>query len=183
MSFFISNAMADAAAPAAAGPMGGGFEWIFLVGFLVIFYLMIWRPQAKRAKEQKNLLGSLQKGDEVVTTGGIAGKITKAPSPPRSATRSAALPAAASATTVRTAAAPQADSDVALLTALVAHSGSQPGAGRYLRDVAERSGGDSTDALLRRCQRLAVPEAGLCRARICNGQWLHEAACRVPLDD
>jgi len=49
----------------------------FLVGFLVIFYLMIWRPQAKRAKEQKNLLGSLQKGDEVVTTGGIAGKITK----------------------------------------------------------------------------------------------------------
>ena len=78
MSFFISNAMADAAAPAAAaGPMGGGFEWIFLVGFLVIFYLMIWRPQAKRAKEQKNLLGSLQKGDEVVTTGGIAGKITK----------------------------------------------------------------------------------------------------------
>ncbi len=57
--------------------MGGGFEWIFLVGFLVIFYLMIWRPQAKRAKEQKNLLSSLQKGDEVVTTGGIAGKITK----------------------------------------------------------------------------------------------------------
>ncbi|SEN48093.1 protein translocase subunit yajC [Pseudomonas sp. ok272] len=76
MSFFISNAMADAAAPA-AGPAGTGFEWIFLVGFLVIFYLMIWRPQAKRAKEQKNLLGSLQKGDEVVTSGGIAGKITK----------------------------------------------------------------------------------------------------------
>ena len=50
MSFFISSAFADAAAPAAAGPMGGGFEWIFLVGFLVIFYLMIWRPQAKRAK-------------------------------------------------------------------------------------------------------------------------------------
>ena len=39
MSFFISNAMADAAAPAAASPMGGGFEWIFLVGFLVIFYV------------------------------------------------------------------------------------------------------------------------------------------------
>ncbi|WP_426141169.1 preprotein translocase subunit YajC [Pseudomonas sp. DWP3-1-2] len=76
MSFFISSAFADAAAPAAA-PMGGGFEWIFLVGFLVIFYLMIWRPQAKRAKEQKNLLGNLQKGDEVVTSGGIAGKINK----------------------------------------------------------------------------------------------------------
>ena len=76
MSFFISSAFADAAAPAAA-PMGGGFEWIFLVGFLVIFYLMIWRPQAKRAKEHKNLLGGLQKGDEVVTSGGIIGKVTK----------------------------------------------------------------------------------------------------------
>ena len=76
MSFFIPAAYADAAAPA-AGPAGTGFEWIFLVGFLVIFYLMIWRPQAKRAKEQKNLLSSLQKGDEVVTNGGIAGKIVK----------------------------------------------------------------------------------------------------------
>ena len=76
MSFLIPAAFADAAAPA-AGPAGTGFEWIFLVGFLVIFYMMIWRPQAKRAKEQKSLLGSLQKGDEVVTTGGIAGKITK----------------------------------------------------------------------------------------------------------
>ncbi len=76
MSFFISPAFADAAAPA-AGPAGSGFEWIFLVGFLVIFYLMIWRPQAKRAKEQKNLLSNLQKGDEVVTSGGIAGKINK----------------------------------------------------------------------------------------------------------
>jgi preprotein translocase subunit YajC len=76
MSFLIPAAFADAAAPA-AGPGGTGFEWIFLVGFLVIFYFMIWRPQAKRAKEQKNLLGGLQKGDEVVTSGGIAGKITK----------------------------------------------------------------------------------------------------------
>ncbi|MFC2970754.1 preprotein translocase subunit YajC [Azotobacter bryophylli] len=76
MSFLIPAAYADAAAPA-AGPAGTGFEWIFLVGFVVIFYLMIWRPQAKRAKEHKNLLGSLQKGDEVVTTGGIAGKVSK----------------------------------------------------------------------------------------------------------
>ena len=76
MSFLIPAAYADAAAPA-AGPAGTGFEWIFLVGFLVIFYLMIWRPLAKRAKEQKNLLSNLQKGDEVVTNGGIAGKIVK----------------------------------------------------------------------------------------------------------
>ena len=77
MSFFISNAMADSPVPASSGPIGGGFKWVFLVGFLVIFYFMVWRPQAKRNKEQKKMLGSLQKGDEVVTSGGIAGKITK----------------------------------------------------------------------------------------------------------
>ena len=74
MSFFIPAAYADTAA---AGPAGSGFEWVFLIGFLVIFYLMIWRPQAKRAKEHKNLLASLQKGDEVVTAGGILGKVSK----------------------------------------------------------------------------------------------------------
>ena len=74
MSFFIPAAMAQTAD---AAPMGGGFELIFLVGFLVIFYLMIWRPQAKRAKEHKNLIGGLSVGDEVVTGGGILGKVRK----------------------------------------------------------------------------------------------------------
>ena len=74
MSFLIPAAYADTAA---AAPAGSGFEWIFLIGFLVIFYLMIWRPQAKRAKEHKTLIGGLQKGDEVVTAGGIAGKVAK----------------------------------------------------------------------------------------------------------
>lgn len=75
MSFLISPAFADAGA--AAGPAQDYMSFLFLGGFLVIFYLMIWRPQAKRAKEHKNLMGGLQKGDEVVTSGGIAGKITK----------------------------------------------------------------------------------------------------------
>ncbi|MBA1272562.1 preprotein translocase subunit YajC [Stutzerimonas nosocomialis] len=73
MSFLIPAAHAQEA----AGPAGTGFEWVFLIGFLVIFYLMIWRPQAKRAKEHKNLIGGLQKGDEVVTSGGIAGRVAK----------------------------------------------------------------------------------------------------------
>ena len=74
MSFLIPAAYAQ---EAAAGPAAGGFEWLFLGGFLVIFYLMVWRPQAKRAKEHKNLISSLQTGDEVVTSGGIVGKVTK----------------------------------------------------------------------------------------------------------
>ncbi len=78
MSFLIPAAYADAAAPAAAaGPAGTGFRVGFLIVFLVILYLMIWRPQSKRAKEHKNLLSGLQKGDEVVTSGGIAGKVVK----------------------------------------------------------------------------------------------------------
>lgn len=76
MSFFIPAAYAQAA-PGAAAPGSDMMGILMLVGFVVIFYLMIWRPQAKRAKEHKNLLGSLQKGDEVVTSGGIAGKVSK----------------------------------------------------------------------------------------------------------
>ena len=76
-----------------------------------------------------------------------------------------------------------ADNDVTLLAALMAHTDGQPSGIPHTRDVVERRDGDSTDVLLRRCQRLGGPEAGLCRARICNGQWLHEAACRTPLSD
>lgn len=50
---------------------------IFFAGFILIFYLLIWRPQSKRAKEHKALMSGLSKGDEIVTSGGIAGKITK----------------------------------------------------------------------------------------------------------
>ena len=55
MSFLIPAAYADAAAPAAAGPAGTGFEWVFLVGFLVIFYLMIWRPQGLLPMQRPHL--------------------------------------------------------------------------------------------------------------------------------
>ncbi len=50
---------------------------IMLGVFVVIFYLMVWRPQSKRTKEHKQLMAALGKGEEVVTTGGICGKITK----------------------------------------------------------------------------------------------------------
>ncbi|ACL32593.1 preprotein translocase subunit YajC [Glaesserella parasuis] len=57
---------------------GGGMEMIFiLVVFGLIFYFMIYRPQAKRQKQQRELLAGLSKGDEVLTSGGLIGKITK----------------------------------------------------------------------------------------------------------
>jgi len=75
MSFFISPAMAETAA--AANPDAGMFNIIFLVGFGLIFYFFMWRPQAKRAKEHKALVSGIAKGDEVMTSGGIIGKVVK----------------------------------------------------------------------------------------------------------
>ena len=72
MSFFISDAFAQAA-PAAQQP---GIEgMLFPLGILVFFYFIFLRPQSKRAKEQKQMIASLTKGIEVVTTGGILGKV------------------------------------------------------------------------------------------------------------
>jgi preprotein translocase subunit YajC len=74
MSLFISKAHA-AAAPATPG---GGMEMIIMLAvFGLVFFFMIYRPQAKRVKEHKGLMSSLGKGDEVLTQGGIVGKIVK----------------------------------------------------------------------------------------------------------
>ncbi|MEY8204119.1 MAG: preprotein translocase subunit YajC [Bermanella sp.] len=69
---------ASAFAEGAEAPAGGGIEQlIFLGGFVLIFYFLMWRPQSKRAKEHKNLLAELDKGVEVVTSGGMIGKVMK----------------------------------------------------------------------------------------------------------
>ena len=74
MSLFISTAHA-ADAPAIAG---GGMEMIIMLAvFGLVFFFMIYRPQAKRVKEHKGLMSALAKGDEVLTQGGIVGKIVK----------------------------------------------------------------------------------------------------------
>ncbi|MDD1792736.1 preprotein translocase subunit YajC [Enterovibrio makurazakiensis] len=71
---FISQAHAAAE----GAPQGGGMQLFIMLGlFAVIFYFMIYRPQAKRVKEHKNLMASMGKGDEVLTGGGLVGKITK----------------------------------------------------------------------------------------------------------
>ena len=48
---------------------------VFLIGMFVVMYFLLIRPQQKRAKDHKNLLKELKKGDEIVTNGGIVGKI------------------------------------------------------------------------------------------------------------
>jgi preprotein translocase subunit YajC len=82
-------ALADGAAPAAGGAAGqhapgpaGGLAG-FLSGpiplmamMIVLFYFMLWRPQSKKQKETQDMLKALKKGDEVVTSGGLIGKIT-----------------------------------------------------------------------------------------------------------
>ena len=75
MNWLISPAHAQTGGGAAPG--GGGIELIMLVVMMVVFYFFLIRPQQKRAKEHKNLVKSLNKGDEVVTSGGILGKIVK----------------------------------------------------------------------------------------------------------
>lgn len=70
--FVLSPAYAQAA-PAAPNPL---FQFAPLVVLIVIFYFMLIRPQMKRSKEHRNMLGALAKGDEAVTSGGMAGKVT-----------------------------------------------------------------------------------------------------------
>lgn len=77
LNFFINQAHADAIGNMPA-QQGGGFSFILMfVIFFVFIYFTIWRPQSRRNKEQQNLLSSLAKGDEVMTTGGLLGRIVK----------------------------------------------------------------------------------------------------------
>ena len=73
MDFLISNAYAQG-----AGGGGSPFpSFIILGGFFVLMYFLLIRPQQKRQKEHKAMAESLGKGDEVITQGGLLGKITK----------------------------------------------------------------------------------------------------------
>ncbi|MEJ2383634.1 MAG: preprotein translocase subunit YajC [Xanthomonadales bacterium] len=73
LDFFIASAHAQ---DAVTQP-GGLMSFLPLIIIFVIFYFLLIRPQMKRAKEHKNLVANLSTGDEVVTNGGLLGKITK----------------------------------------------------------------------------------------------------------
>jgi preprotein translocase subunit YajC len=71
----ISTAHAQQAA--ATDPMGGFMQLLPIILMFVVLYFLMIRPQMKRAKEHKALIEALVKGDEVVTGGGIAGRVTR----------------------------------------------------------------------------------------------------------
>ena len=74
MNFFIENAYAQ------TGGGGGPFEmlgtFVPLILIFVVFWFLLIRPQQKKAKEHRAMVGALSKGDEVVTNGGLLGRIT-----------------------------------------------------------------------------------------------------------
>lgn len=78
MSFFISDALAEGGAAAPAPDAGGLLGLLPLLVIFLIFYFLLIRPQVKRAKEHKKLTESISKGDEVVTSGGLLGKVVEA---------------------------------------------------------------------------------------------------------
>jgi len=72
MNFFIS----DAVAQSGAGPQGGLMAFLPMILLFVVFYFLLIRPQQKRQKQHKAMIAAVAKGDEVVTMGGILGKVT-----------------------------------------------------------------------------------------------------------
>ncbi len=77
MFFTPAYAQAAGAAAPAAGPEAFLLQLLPLVMILVVFYFLLIRPQQKRLKEHQERIGGLRRGDTVVTSGGIVGKITK----------------------------------------------------------------------------------------------------------
>ena len=75
LALFTSGAWATNGAPASPGadPLA---SMILPIGLIVLFYFFLIRPQSKRHKQHKEMVAALQKGEEVVTTGGLLGKIT-----------------------------------------------------------------------------------------------------------
>ncbi len=74
MDFLISAAHAQQQAPQEPNVW---FSVLLLVGMIALFYFLLIRPQNKRAKEHRQMIDELSKGDEVVTSGGTLGRITE----------------------------------------------------------------------------------------------------------
>jgi preprotein translocase subunit YajC len=77
LDWFISSAMAQDAAPAEVAEPSFWVQILPLVVIFAIFYFFVIRPQSKKIREHQSLIQNLQRGDEVITGGGIIGKITR----------------------------------------------------------------------------------------------------------
>jgi len=73
MSFLFPTAYAQEAGAAPSMT----YNLILFGGMFVLFYFILWRPQSKRAKEHKELIGGITKGDEILTSGGLLGKVVR----------------------------------------------------------------------------------------------------------
>ncbi len=74
----VSDAYAATAAAGAAPHHGSVWQMLLLPALLIlVFYFLLIRPQSKRAKEQRSMLDKINIGDEVVTAGGLLGKIVR----------------------------------------------------------------------------------------------------------
>uniref|UniRef100_E6QT68 Putative Preprotein translocase subunit YajC n=1 Tax=mine drainage metagenome TaxID=410659 RepID=E6QT68_9ZZZZ len=71
---FITNALASTGTPSVTDSL---ISFLPLVVIFLLFWVMIIRPQMNRTKEQNKMIGSLQKGDEIITTGGQVGRVVK----------------------------------------------------------------------------------------------------------
>lgn len=72
----VAYAMAEGGISSAVGGLEGMKSFIPLILMFVIFYFLLIRPQQKRQKEHKALLSNLKRGDDIVTAGGVMGRIT-----------------------------------------------------------------------------------------------------------
>lgn len=79
MSLIFQDAIAAVAADGSQAVGGGGplGSILILVVFILIFYFLLWRPQSKRAKEHRELVSRVSVGDEVMTNGGLLGRISR----------------------------------------------------------------------------------------------------------
>lgn len=75
MSLLISEAVAAVADGSPTAHADGSFSLVMIVVIFALFYFMLIRPQNKRAKEHRNLLSQIKAGDEIVTLGGMLGKV------------------------------------------------------------------------------------------------------------
>ncbi|WP_320007907.1 preprotein translocase subunit YajC [Maridesulfovibrio sp.] len=72
----VAHAMGAAGQQAQGGPMGALGSFLPLILMFAIFYFLLIRPQQKKAKEHKAMLDAIQRGDRVLTAGGIYGRVT-----------------------------------------------------------------------------------------------------------